>query len=159
MDIKHLKISLEKLKADTKPRWGRMNSSQMLKHCNRQAKLYCNEYNSNFFVLLLAHTIGKLHLLYVKYYINYDINKYKKNSRGLRILDTTQVQEIDFKKEKQKLIKRHIYVNNYEKKFIVNPIHGLVKKETFKKNIFARFYCLSSSWLVVSYWIVCVCIV
>ena len=46
--------------------------------------------------------------------------------------------EIDFKKEKQKLIKRHIYVHNYEKKFIVNPIHGLVKKETFKKNIFAH---------------------
>ena len=64
MDIKQLKISLEKLKADTKPRWGRMNSSQMLKHCNRQAKLYCNEYKSNFFVLILAHTIGKLHLLY-----------------------------------------------------------------------------------------------
>ena len=81
LDIKQLKISLEKLKADTKPRWGRMNSSQMLKHCNRQAKLYCNEYNSNFFVLILAHTIGKLHLLYVKYYINYDINKYKKNSK------------------------------------------------------------------------------
>ena len=138
MDIKQLKISLEKLKVDTMPRWGKMNSSQMLKHCNRQAKLYCNEYKANFFVLILAHTIGKLHLFYIKYYINYDINKYKKNSRGLRILDTTKIQEIDFKEEKQKLIKRHIYVHNYEKNFIVNPIHGLVNKETFKKNIFAH---------------------
>ena len=51
-----------------------------------------------------------------------------KNSRGLRILDTTKVQEIDFEEEKQELIKRHIYVHNYEKKFIINPIHGLVNK-------------------------------
>ncbi|MAJ06902.1 MAG: hypothetical protein CL827_08620 [Crocinitomicaceae bacterium] len=115
-----------------------MNSSQMLKHCNRQAKLYCNEYKSIFFVLILAHTIGKLHLLYVKYYIKYDINMYKKNSRGLRILDTTKFQEIDFKENKQKLIKRHIYMHNYEIFFIVNPIHGLVNIDTFKKNIFAH---------------------
>ena len=117
MEIKQLKISLEKLKVDTKPRWGRMNSSQMLKHCNKQAKLYCNEYKSNFFVLILANTLGKLHLFYIKYYISYDIKKYK-NSRGLRILDTTKIQEIDFEEEKQKLIKRHIYVHNYEKNLL-----------------------------------------
>lgn len=63
---------------------------------------------------------------------------YKKNSRGLRILDTTKFQEIDFKENKQKLIKRHIYMHNYENFFIVNPIHGLVNIDTFKKNIFAH---------------------
>ena len=56
-----------------------------------------------------------------------------KNSRGLKILDTTKIEEIDFEEEKKKLIERHIYVYNYEKNFIVNPIHGLVNKETFKK--------------------------
>ena len=29
-------------------------------------------------------------------------------------------------------------MHNYEKIFIVNPIHGLVNKETFKKNIFTH---------------------
>ena len=73
---------INRLKVDTKPNWGVMNCSQMLKHCNRQAKLYCNEYKTSY-LSFLANTIGKIHLFYLKYIIQYDINKYKKNTKGL----------------------------------------------------------------------------
>ena len=138
MEIEELKLSLAKLKIDSKPQWGKMTSAQMLKHCNRQAKLYCNEYSSNVYTMFLANTIGKLHLFYVKYYLNYNIYRYKKNSAGLKFLDTTKLLNLDFEEEKQKLIQRHNYVSNYQKKFIVNSMHGWVTNKTFKKNVFAH---------------------
>ena len=55
-NIENLILSINRLKADSKPNWGVMNCSQMLKHCNRQAKLYCNEYKTSyksFFLLTL----------------------------------------------------------------------------------------------------------
>ena len=138
LEIEELKLSLSELKIDSKPQWGKMTSAQMLKHCNRQAKLYCNEYSSNLYAKFLANTIGKFHLFYVKYYLKYDIYRYKKNSFSLKFLDTTNLFDIDFEEEKNILIKRLNLVSNYKKKFIVNPMHGLVSNETFKKNIFAH---------------------
>ena len=59
--------STNKLKVSSKPSWGIMTSSQMLKHCNRQAKLYCNEYKTSYKSFFLANTLGKIHLFYLKY--------------------------------------------------------------------------------------------
>ena len=60
LEIEELKLSLSELKIDSKPQWGKMTSAQMLKHCNRQAKLYCNEYSSNLYAKFLANTIALL---------------------------------------------------------------------------------------------------
>ena len=137
-EVEKIIDSLNKLKNDSKPSWGIMTSPQMVKHCNRQAKLYCNEYKSNFYVKILANTIGKVHLIYIKYIIQYDIYKYKKNSTSLNILNTSKIHNINFEDEKKVLIERLQFVNNYSKKYITNPVHGRVKNETFKKNIFAH---------------------
>ena len=64
-NIEYLISSINRLKVDSKPKWGVMNCSQMLKHCNRQAKLYCNEYKTSFLSFFLANTIGKIHLFYL----------------------------------------------------------------------------------------------
>lgn len=137
-NLQHLISSINQLKVDTKPNWGNMNCAQMLKHCNRQAKLYCNEYKTSYMSFFLANTIGKLHLFYIKYIIKYDINKYKKNSKSLRFLNTSNIKNIDFEAERSLLIERLKFVNNFKKTHITNPMHGTVKKDTFKKNIFAH---------------------
>ena len=49
MNVEKLLVSLNLLKDSSIAKWGVMSSSQMLKHCNRHAKLFCNEYNSNLF--------------------------------------------------------------------------------------------------------------
>ncbi len=137
-EVEKIIYSLNKLENDSKPSWGIMTSPQMVKHCNRQAKLYCNEYKSNFYVKILANTIGKVHLIYIKYIIQYDIYKYKKNSTSLNILNTSKIHNINFEDEKKALIERLQFVNNYSNKYFINPVHGRVKNETFKKNIFAH---------------------
>ena len=50
-NLQHLILSINQLKVDTKPSWVNMNCAQMLKHCNRQAKLYCNEYKTSYMSL------------------------------------------------------------------------------------------------------------
>ncbi len=137
-NIENLISSINRLKPDSKPNWGVMNCSQMLKHCNRQAKLYCNEYKTSYKSFFLANTLGKIHLFYLKYIIQYDINKYKKNSRGLSFLNTSNIENIDFEEEKNKLIKRLKFVYNFEPEYVSTPIHGKVRNETFKKNIFVH---------------------
>ena len=137
-ELEILVNSINKLKASSEPSWGIMTSPQMLKHCNRQAKLYCNEYKSNFFTKILANTIGKIHLIYVKYVIKYDIHKYRKNSASLKFLNTSKMNNLNFEEERKELIKRLQFVHNFNKKYITNPMHGRVRNETFKKNIFAH---------------------
>ena len=137
-NLQHLISSINQLKFDTKPVWGNMNCAQILKHCNRQAKLYCNEYKSSCVSLILANSIGKLHLFYIKHIIKYDINKYRKNSKSLKFLNTSNINNIDFEVERSLLIERLKFVNNYKKTHITYPMHGTVKNNTFKKNIFAH---------------------
>ena len=43
MQIDKLINAINKLKKDSKPKWGRMNSSQMLWHCNKFVIFYLNE--------------------------------------------------------------------------------------------------------------------
>tara|TARA_B100000674_G_scaffold92244_1_gene64840 strand:- start:616 stop:1074 length:459 start_codon:yes stop_codon:yes gene_type:complete len=137
-ELEILVNSINKLKASSEPSWGIMTSPQMLKHCNRQAKLYCNEYKSNFYTKILANTIGKMHLIYVKHIIKYDIHKYRKNSAGLKFLNTSKMNNLNFEEERKELIKRLQFVHDFNKKYITNPMHGRVRNETFKKNIFAH---------------------
>ena len=68
-NLQHLISSINQLKVDTKPIWGTMNCAQMLKHCNRQAKLYCNEYKTSYMSLILGQHHWKTSLvLYKAYY-------------------------------------------------------------------------------------------
>ena len=54
---------------------------------------------------------------------------------------------INFEEEKKELIKRLHFVHNFNKKYMTNPMHGRVRNETFKKNIFAHVkYHLKSVW-------------
>ena len=43
MQIDKLINAINNLKKDSKPKWGRMNSSQMLWHCNKFVIFYLNE--------------------------------------------------------------------------------------------------------------------
>ena len=138
MDLNLLLQSIENLNPQTKPRWGVMNASQMLKHCNRHTKMYCSQIKAGFFGNLLTVTLGKGHLVYIKYIVRYDINRYAKNSYTPKFLRTSELKDLDFHQEKNRLIEQLNFVFQYIKKFMINPMHGKVKKETFKRNINAH---------------------
>ncbi len=138
MDLDLLLRSIEHLSPMTKPRWGVMNPSQMLKHCNRHTKMYCSGRKTGFFGNLLTLTLGKGHLIYIKYIVRYDINRYAKNSYTPKFLRTSELKDLDFDHEKKRLIQQLNFVFQYDKDFMINPMHGKVKKDTFKRNINAH---------------------
>ena len=138
MDLEILVQSIEKLTPTSKPNWGLMNATQMLKHCNRHTKMYCTQRKTGFFGNLLTLTFGKMHLFYVKYIIRYDIKRYAKNSYSPKFLKTSKLEGLDFEYEKKKLIEQLNFVYHYDKKIIINPMHGRLKKDTFKRNVDAH---------------------
>ena len=68
MQIDKLINAINKLKKDSKPKWGRMNSSQMLWHCNKFVIFYLNEkkYSPNY----KTYIFGSLHFFFLKYQSN-----------------------------------------------------------------------------------------
>ncbi|MDG1690375.1 MAG: hypothetical protein P8I02_06350 [Flavobacteriales bacterium] len=138
LNIKNLLNSLNSLKDNSKPEWGVMSSAQMLKHCNRHAKLFCNEYNSNIFYKIMAMTYGKYHLFNIKYLLKYDIKKFKGKSKIPDFLITSSLKDIEFEKEKDILIDRLKYLSKINSGIMFNPAYGFVKWSTNKKVIFSH---------------------
>ena len=133
MEIEKLVNAINKVTPETKPNWGKMNSSQMLWHCKKFIIFYQNEknYSPNF----MTKTFGYFHLFFLRYIIKWDYDKYPKNTPSLKFFNPKRVNNIDFNKEKIELIQRLKLANDYNKKFIINPMHGKISKETFREVI------------------------
>ena len=138
MNTEILIKSIDNLEINSKPKWGKMSASQMLKHCNKHSKLYCNESKRGFVSFFKTLLLGKIHLFYVKYYVRYDIHKYKKNSYSPSILRTSNTKDINFNEEKKRLISQIVDASKFNKRYRYTPLHGWVKNKTFKKNIEAH---------------------
>ena len=138
MNTEILIKSINNLEVNAKPEWGEMSASQMLKHCNKHTKLYCNESKRGFVSFFRTLILGKIHLFYVKYYVRYDIHKYKKNSYSPSILRTLNTKDINFNEEKNRLISQIVDASKFNKRYRYTPLHGWVKNKTFKKNIEAH---------------------
>ena len=64
MEYPKLYSSIEKLKEETTPKWGRMNSSMMLKHCSAFVDVYLNKTKLNPLIFLVGFVFGIFHRLY-----------------------------------------------------------------------------------------------
>ena len=51
----------------------------------------------------------------------------------MKFFDPKRANGLDFLNEKKELIQRLKSVNDFNKSFIINPLHGKVTKETFKE--------------------------
>ena len=138
MNTQILIKSINNLEVNAKPKWGEMSASQMLKHCNKHTKLYCNESKRGLVSFFRTLILGKTHLFYVKYYVRYDIHKYKKNSYSPSILRTLNSKGINFNEEKNRLISQIVDASKFNERYRYTPLHGWVKNKTFKKNIEAH---------------------
>ena len=131
MELDKLIKSINNLSEDAKPRWGVMNSSQMLWHCNKFIVFYLNE--KRFKPNVLTYVFGSLHLFYLKYILRWNYEIYPKNSRTLKFFDAKRSGDLIFEEEKKKLIESLKKVNDYEHKYLVNTFHGKVDNWTFKE--------------------------
>jgi len=131
MEIEKLEVAIKKLTPETKPKWGKMNSAQMVWHCKRFIIFYQNEknYHPNF----MTKTLGYMHMFFLRHIIKWDYDKYPKNTPTLKYFDPARAKDINFENEKKELIERLKMVNKYTQKFIINPMHGKITRETYKE--------------------------
>lgn len=131
MEIDKLICAIKKLTPETKPKWGKMNATQMVWHCKKFIIFYQNE--KNYPPNLRTKTLGYLHMFFLRYIIKWDYDKYPKNTPTLKFFDPAKAKDVDLEDEKKELLKRLKMVNEYDQEFIVNTMHGKVRRETFKE--------------------------
>ena len=131
MEIDKLIRAIKKLPPETKPKWGKMNATQMVWHCKKFIIFYQNE--KNYPPNLRTKTLGYMHMFFLRYIIKWDYDKYPKNTPTLKFFDPAKAKDVDLEDEKKELIKRLKMVNEYDQEFLVNTMHGKVKRDTFKE--------------------------
>ena len=131
MEIDKLIIAGKKLTPKTKPKWGKMNATQMVWHCKKFIIFYQNE--KNYPPNLRTKTLGYMHLFFLRHILKWDYDKYPKNTPTLKFFDPAKAKDVDLEDEKKELIKRLKMVNEYDQEFLVNTMHGKVKRDTFKE--------------------------
>ncbi|MBL6679089.1 MAG: hypothetical protein ISQ42_04715 [Flavobacteriaceae bacterium] len=136
MEYPKLYSSIEKLKEETIPKLGRMNSSMMLKHCRRFVDMYLNKTKSNLLYSFVGLFFGVFHRLYLKYIVRYNVKNYIKNLPTLKFFNTYKHKDLDFEDEKIKLLIALKEVESVEKKYIYNVFHGVVPNKAFKKVVY-----------------------
>ena len=131
MEIDKLIRAIKKLTPETKPKWGKMNASQMVWHCKKFIIFYQNE--KNYPPNLRTKTLGYMHMFFLKHVIKWDYDKYPKNTPTLKFFDPAKAKDVDLEDEKKELVKRLKMVNEYDQEFILNTMHGKVRRNTFKE--------------------------
>ena len=131
MEIDKLIRAIKKLTPKTKPKWGKMNATQMVWHCKKFIIFYQNE--KNYPPNLRTKTLGYIHMFFLRHIIKWDYDKYPKNTPTLKFFDPAKAKNVDLEDEKNELIKRLKMVNEYNQEFIVNTMHGKVTRDTFKE--------------------------
>ena len=131
MEIDKLIRAVKKLTPETKPKWGKMNANQMVWHCKKFIIFYQNE--KNYSPNLRTKTLGYMHMFFLRHIIKWDYDKYPKNAPTLKFFDPAKAKDVDLEYEKKELIKRLKMVNEYDQEFLVNTMHGKVKRDTFKE--------------------------
>ena len=95
---------LNNLEEETLPEWGKMNSSQMMIHCNNFIEVSIGDQKISFWTKVFGRIFGKLFLKYLES-LDFDINKYPKNSKTLREFKPFISEEsFSFKKNKLRYI-------------------------------------------------------
>ena len=131
MEIDKLISAIKKLTPETKPKWGKINATQMVWHCKKFIIFYQNE--KNYPPNLRTKTLGYMHLFFLRHILKWDYDKYPKNTPTLKFFDPAKAKDVDLEDEKKELIKRLKMVNEYDQEFLVNTMHGKVKRDTFKE--------------------------
>ena len=136
MEYQKLYSSIEKLEDVTFPKWGRMNSSMMLKHCSAFIDVYLNKTKLNPLIFIVGFVFGMFHRLYLKYIVRYNVKNYIKNLPTLKVFNTYKHKDLDFEDEKIRLLNALKEVESVEKKYICNNFHGVVPNKAFKKVVY-----------------------
>ena len=122
---------LNYLDEETSPKWGKMNSVQMINHCNNFIEVSLGNQKISLWTRLFGRLFGKVFLKYLKS-LDFDINKYPKNSKTLKEFKPFSSEE-SFLNQKKRLIENIKMVKELKSHYTIHNIYGNIETSLFKK--------------------------
>ena len=128
---------LKKLDENSFPKWGTLNPSQMLFHCNTFIEVSLGRKKMSFITRIFSRLFFRY--LFLKYlnYIDFNINKFKRNSATLPIFKIFP-KAIDLDNEKKRLIKIYKKVEEINTDNVIHQMYGQISSLELKKLV--RFH-------------------
>ncbi|MDB4097666.1 hypothetical protein N9546_02370 [Flavobacteriaceae bacterium] len=137
LDSNNIEKYLEKLNESSSAKWGTLNPSQMLFHCNIFIEVSLGRKKINLITRLSSRLFFRHFFLKYLNYIDFNIYKFKRNSATLPIFKTFP-KTIDLDKEKIKLIKIYTQVEAISSKKVFHQMYGQIPSLLLKKLV--RFH-------------------
>lgn len=137
LDSNNIEKYLKRLDENSFPKWGTLNPSQMLFHCNNFIEVSLGSKKISFFTRISSRFFFRY--LFLKYlnYIDFNINKFKRNSATLPIFKTFP-KAIDLDNEKKRLIKIYKKVEEINTDNVFHQMYGQIPSLILKKLV--RFH-------------------
>ena len=137
LDSNNIEKYLKRLDKNSSPKWGALNPSQMLFHCNTFIEVSLGRKKMSFLTRISSRLFFRY--LFLKYlnYIDFNINKFKRNSATLPIFKTFP-KNIDLDNEKKRLIKIYKKIEEINNENVFHQMYGTIPTITLKKLV--RFH-------------------
>ena len=133
-DFDSLIDKLNYINEETYPKWGKMNSFQMINHCNNFIEVSLGNQKISLWSRLFGRLFGKLFLKYLKS-LDFDINKYPKNSKTLKEFKPFNSDE-SFLIQKNRLTENLNIVKELKPHYTFHNIYGNIETNLFKKLVY-----------------------
>ena len=130
-DFDSLIYKLNYLEEETSHKWGKMNSFKMINHCNNFIEVSMGNQKISLWTRLFGRLFGKVFLKYLKS-LDFDINKYPKNSKTLKEFKPFISQE-SFLNQKNRLTENLKIVKELKSHNTIHNIYGKIETRLFKK--------------------------
>ena len=115
---------LNGISSDASPKWGKMNISQMMRHCAYFIDLYTGKTKVNIIVRILGRCFGFIFLSYV---MKLDPKKTPKNLSTSSFMKVTS-NNLNINDERKNLIKKMVELEKLND-IVMHPIYGKMSKE------------------------------
>lgn len=122
---------LNYLDEETSPKWGKMNSFQMINHCNNFIEVSLGNQKISLWKRLFGRLFGKVFLKYLDS-LDFDINKYPKNSKTLKEFKSFNSEE-SFLNQKKRLTININIVKALKSDYTIHNIYGNIETNLFKR--------------------------
>ena len=137
LDSNNIEKYLKRIDKNSSPKWGALNPSQMLFHCNTFVEVSLGRKKMSFLTRISSRLFFRY--LFLKYLnsIDFNINKFKRNSATLPIFKTFP-KNIDLDNEKKRLIKIYKKIEEINTENVFHQMYGTIPTITLKKLV--RFH-------------------
>ena len=124
LTVNEIILILKTISTEISPIWGKMNTSQMLKHCASFIDLYSGRTKVNFMIQILGRSFG---FLFLRYVMKLDPKKTPRNLSTSSFMKVTST-ELSIENEKHNLIRKLLELEHLED-IVIHPIYGKMTKE------------------------------